>query len=186
MMGEQQGTQQGTEQGKDTKQPTMTAAEVQELIRKESDRLDLKYKGASEKLIADAKAQTRAEIEAEKKTAEMSEVQRLEAELKAVNERVTTAESQRAASEAAATRAQFVANNAADFDLAWRVYLDQQLAAASDGDKPEDVLARVRAEREQEQTGKATALGVAGRPGQGAAAKGRTMNDMIREAAGRK
>jgi len=183
-MGEQQGTQQGTEQGKDTQQPTMTAAEVQELMRKESDRLDKKHKADRESLIAEAKTQAKAELEAEKKTADMTELQRVQAELKTLQDQVTTSGQQLAASQAAATRAQFIATHAGDMDVAWRMYFDQQLAAATDGEKPEDILARVQEEHKGAKGGQ-TALGVAGRPGQGAAAKGETMNDMIRRAAGR-
>ena len=165
----------------------MTAAEVQELLHKESDRLDMKLKSDREKLYADAKAEAKREADDEKKKADMSEIERAQAEKTAAESKLKALEEQLAQTQSAAARATFIASNAGDLDRAWRVYLDQELAAG-EPDKADEILARVRSERDQENGRPGAPVGSAGRPAgpQGAPATGNAaMNQAIRHASGR-
>jgi len=164
----------------------MTAAEVQELLKAERDRQDMKLKGDREKLVADAKAEAKREADEERRKADMSEIDRANAEKAAAESKLKQLEEQLAQTQSAATRAQFVAANAADLDVAWRHYLDGQLAAAPDSETMEAVLARVRDEHKAA-TGRTAPLGAPGRPaGQPPLTGSQTMNEEIRKLAGRR
>jgi len=169
-----------------TVQDGMTAAQVQELLRKEGDRIDQKYKGILDKRIGEAKA----EWEREQKTAadreQMSELEKAKTDLAATQAERDALTKRVAAVEARQERAEWIAANAGDLDRAWRSYLHQQLEEAGDDETPDQVLARVQKERDEEQGGTSTSLGVAGRPGgQSKPQTGKDMNRAIRRAAGR-
>ena len=165
----------------------MSAADVQELLRKEGDRIDQKYKAILDKRIGEAKT----EWDREQKTAadreQMDELQKAQTDLAAAQAERDALKQEADAQPARAERQQFIAMNAGDLDRGWRTYLEQQLAQAGDDETPEQVLARVEKERDDEQGGTGTSLGVAGRPaGQPGTGKPGDMNRAIRRAAGRK
>jgi len=192
-MGEQQGATQATTQGTQSADPPairdgMTAAEVHELLRRESDRLDQKYKSAREQLLKDATSDARKQIEEEQKRAQMGELERAQAELQAIQAERDAIQQELESSRRQAEIAGWIALNAGDLDRAWRSYLAQAIAGAPETETPEQTLARVREERDGEKGAKSKApLGVAGRPGQQAVATpNQNMNEWIREQAGRR
>ena len=169
-----------------TVQDGMTAAQVQELLRKEGDRIDQKYKGILDKRIADAKTEWERDQKTSADREQMSELEKAKTDLAATQAERDALTDRVAAVEAAQERAEWIAANAGDMDRAWRSYLAQQLEEAGDAETPEQVLARVQQERDEEQGGTGTSLGVAGRPGgQSKPTTGKDMNRAIRRAAGR-
>ena len=166
----------------------MTAAEVQDLLKAERDRQDMKLKGTTEQTLADARAAWEAEAKTAQERAAMDATQRAEAEKKEAVDEAARLKVELADSKAQGVRAMFVAQNAAGLDVAWRGYLDGQLAARDEGTSMEDVLARVTEEHQQASGRSGAPLGVPGRPGgqQRAAGENDTMNDALKRAAGRR
>jgi len=157
--------------------------QVDVLLGKERDRLDIKAKDTDKRFEDEVKKR----VEEEKTRAEMSELQKAQTDLAAAEAERDRLKQEAEAQTARAERQQFIAMNAGDLDRAWRTYLEQQLAQAGDDETPEQVLARVEKERDDEQGGTGTSLGVAGRPaGQPGTGKPGGMNRAIRRAAGRK
>lgn len=150
----------------------MTKAEVEALLWKERDRLDKKGKSDLEKAREAGAADAKAAAEEEQKKTDMSEIERAEADKTKAEEEVKAANARADAAEQASTRTIFIANNAGDIgqDKAWRSYLDAELAAAADEDKPEDILARVQGEYDATVEGRAGTQGNVGgrsRPSKG-------------------
>lgn len=175
------------EPGEDQLKPGADGKYTQEqldvLLGKERDRLDIKAKDA-EKRIEDEVAKR---LKDEKERAEMSELQKTQADLQAANTERDALRQEAETQQKRAELADWVAANAGDLDRAWRGYLHQQLAEAPETETPENTLARVREERDQEQGGQTPGLGVSGRPGgQTKPRSSEDMNREIRKAAGRK
>lgn len=173
--------------GEDTLKPGADGKYTQEqldaMLGKERDRLDIKAKDA-EKRIEDEVAKR---VEDEKKRAEMSDLQKAQADLQAAEAERDALRQETEIAQKRLELGEWVAANAGDLDRAWRGYLQQQLAEAPETETREAVLARVREQRDQEQGTQISGLGVSGQPGgQPKPRSSQDMNREIRQAAGRK
>ena len=160
-----------------------TQEQHEALLGNERDRLDIKGKDL-QKQFDDAVAKG---VKEGQQRAEMSELEKAKTDLAATQAERDALTERVAAAEAHQEQTEWISANAGDLDRAWRVYLDQELSAAPETETRENVLARVQKERDEEQGGTGTSLGVAGRPGQQSKPQtGKDMNRAIRRAAGRK
>jgi len=165
----------------------MTAAQVQELLRKESDRIDQKYKMVIDKRLAEAKSSWEEEQKTAAEREQMTELDKAKADLQKAATEIDALRQETELQQKRAELNEWVAGNAGDLDRAWRGLLLQELAAAPEAETREVTLARVREQRDQEQGTRGAPLGVVGRPGgQPGAETGQDMNRAIRQAAGRR